>query len=67
MLRCTDAAARALDFLRHELEVPARYGLRVFAVANDHGRPGVRMAFADVPRDGDEVAEEHGQFDPRRE
>ena len=61
MLRCTPAAARALDEYRDELEVPRSYGLRVFATGGDDGRPGVRMAFVSDPLDGDVVSEDEGQ------
>ena len=61
MLRCTEAAAAALAEFRVRHDVPPSYGLRVSATPSASGRPGIRMAFTDGPRDGDEVTEQHGQ------
>jgi Fe-S cluster assembly iron-binding protein IscA len=61
MLQCTPAAATALAELRERQEVPDTFGLRVFAVPNENGLSGVRMAFTDGPAAGDEIAESNGQ------
>lgn len=60
MLSVTNEAAQVMDAARQQQDVPAEYGLRVFAQETPEGT-AVQLAFAPEPEEGDEVAESEGQ------
>lgn len=60
MLHCTETAATSLRELGRHHGVPEDYGVRVFASETPDGDPALGIAFADRPREGDQVAEQHG-------
>jgi len=60
MLQCTPQAAAALDEVRRRNDVPDGFGVRLFAARSSQGDVGLGIDFAEVPAEGDEVAQQHG-------
>lgn len=60
MLQVTDSAVSVLQQARAAQEVPASFGVRVFAQADQQGQAAVALAFAEEPTEGDQVTEQGG-------
>jgi Fe-S cluster assembly iron-binding protein IscA len=60
VLQVTESAVSALNEARETQEVPASFGVRVFAQADENGDPALALAFAEEPVEGDEVTEQNG-------
>lgn len=60
MLQCTQTAATSLRELGRSQGLPESYGVRVFASETPEGDAALGIGFADRPREGDQVTEQHG-------
>ncbi|HSK92000.1 MAG TPA: hypothetical protein VK875_11890 [Euzebyales bacterium] len=60
MLQVTDSAVDVIQEARTAQQVPASYGVRVFAQQGDDGQAALALAFTEEPADGDQVTEQGG-------
>lgn len=60
MLQCTPAAAATLKTVRERNDIPADFGVRLFATPSPEGGVGLGVDFAGQPAAGDQVTEQHG-------
>jgi Fe-S cluster assembly iron-binding protein IscA len=60
MFTLTPTAALTLDELRRQQDLPAGYGVRVWARSEPDGDVTLQLTFAETPADDDIITEHHG-------